>query len=86
MIDVSRRRFFGFIAAPAIVHVGNLMPIKAPPLIRARFSDWRDIVNPPWRNADLTALKAAFDESFRITRERFSAAILDPDRFPLDIS
>jgi hypothetical protein len=29
VIEVSRRRFFGFLAAPAIVHAANLMPIKA---------------------------------------------------------
>ncbi len=29
-LTVSRRRFFlGLVAAPAIVHIGNLMPVKA---------------------------------------------------------
>jgi hypothetical protein len=26
---ISRRHFLSFLAAPAIVHVGNLMPVKA---------------------------------------------------------
>lgn len=29
-ILVDRRRLFGFMAAPAIVHFGNLMPISVP--------------------------------------------------------
>ena len=40
---LSRRRFFGLLAAPAIVHIGNLMPVKASPrgdyLTMGDFSD-----------------------------------------------
>lgn len=48
MIEVSRRRFFGFLAAPAIVHAANLMPVKA--LARSGGyimpPDWMPLINP----------------------------------------
>jgi hypothetical protein len=97
LIEVSRRRFFGFLAAPAIVHAANLMPIKAPPL--ARSVDWRPLVNPGLHERELalgyTITRKAIDEnlyrrqfdlerSFLRTKEYFAASILAPEAFPID--
>ena len=38
---LSRRRFFlGLVAAPAVVHIGNLMPVKVHSIFVPATGDW----------------------------------------------